>query len=59
LYYAASGIITPKGGLPVHRLRVDQSSLSLVFEAVRLGTNERCSNSSLRKLARIKSSKFY
>jgi len=26
LYYAASGIITPLGGRPVHRLREDSSS---------------------------------
>ena len=34
LYYTASGIVTPAGGLPVHRLREDwletkQSSLNL------------------------------
>jgi len=29
LYYTASGIITPVGGRPVHRLREDWSSLNL------------------------------
>ena len=32
LYYTASGIITPIGGLPVHRLREDLSPLSTCFE---------------------------
>jgi len=29
LYYTASGIITPVGGLPVHRLREEESSFNL------------------------------
>ena len=32
LYYTASGIITPVGGRPVHRLREDSSHASTCFE---------------------------
>ena len=31
LYYTASGIITPVGGRPVHRLREDSLSIILVI----------------------------
>jgi len=31
LYYTASGIITPLGGRPVHRLREDWFSLNLCW----------------------------
>ena len=31
LYYTASGIVTPVGGRPVHRLREDSLSIILVI----------------------------
>jgi len=37
LYYTASGIVTPVGGRPVHRLREDQSSLNLCTGRPRTG----------------------
>jgi len=42
LYYTASGIITPTGGRPVHRLREDWSTnstdLELVYSPTAQGT---------------------
>jgi len=37
LYYTASGIVTPIGAPPVHRLREDQSSLNLCTGGAPIG----------------------